>query len=239
MLLLALWGMVCAQEAGLSNVGITCLDGKKRALGIYVPPQISATTPAPLFFWLHGGTTRMDEDRGAEAVTFFRNQALKAGIICAAPSAQRGATWFDAIGYDNILKSFAYMLSRYKIDPEKIFIGGSSDGATACYLLAMRGSLAQAKGFVVCSGFPGILNQLGVKFEPRLCAQYSWYIIHTGKDVLYPLPQVEQAVAEMKKAGARVVFKKYPNLPHGLEYADAEKPLILKWMLKNKRNGKP
>jgi acetyl esterase/lipase len=221
-----------ALEKGYSSVMLPCLDGRKRALGIYSPPAYSQKKPLPLFIWLHGGVNRVEKNRGAEAVSFFAKEAKKGGIICAAPSGERGATWFDEVGYDHIQKSIEYVLTHYKIDSTRIFIGGSSDGATACYLLAMKMSFPKVKGFVICSGFPGILPQLGVPFDLRICSKYSWYIIHTGKDRLYPLLQVEEYVNKMKLTGTSVVFKEYPDLPHGLDYADKERPLILEWMMK-------
>jgi acetyl esterase/lipase len=124
------------------------------------------------------------------------------------------------------------MMDHFSVDTNNLFLGGSSDGGTACYLLAMKSIRPRIKGFVIGSGFPGILQQLGVVFDPAVCRQYSWYIIHTGKDRLYPLDQVQKYVAAMKRAGASVVFKQYPDLPHGLDYAEQEKPLILNWMKK-------
>jgi len=225
-----------AAAGRLTAVMLPGLDGKARALGIFVPSAYNPKHPAPLFLWLHGGTNGIESNRGAGAVSFFADQADKAGILCAAPSAERGATWFDPVGYGAIINSVEYMKAHYAVDPGRIFVGGSSDGATACYVLAMRNAVPSARGFVVCSGYPYLLDRLGIGFDPKQCAKYSWYIIHTGKDHLFPLADIEQAASAIRAAGGRVVFHKYPDLPHGLEYAEKEKPQILKWM---QRRGNP
>lgn len=219
-----------AAAGQLAAVMLPGLDGKPRALGVFVPTSYDSKHPAPLFLWLHGGTNGTEPNRGAGAVSFFADQAEKAGILCAAPSAERGATWFDPVGYGAIVNSLEYMKTHYSVDQNRIFAGGSSDGATACYILAMRNTVPKARGFVVCSGYPYLLDRLGIGFDPRQCAKYPWYIVHTGKDHLFPLVDVERAVSAIVAAGGNVVFHKYPGLPHGLEYADKEKPQVLKWM---------
>lgn len=220
-----------AKPRGQFNVSIKCLDGKRRALGIYMPPTYKKGTPAPLLVWLHGGVNTRMKDRGADAVTFFMNQAKSNGILCAAPSAEKGATWFDQVGFDNIVKSIRYMVRHFSVDTNRIFIAGSSDGGTACYLIAMRNIRPRVKGFIVCSGFPLVLTKMGIQPNYSLYARHDWYIIHTGEDELYPLNVVQDHVKKMKKGGASVEFKEYPYLGHGLDYAENEKPLMLKWIL--------
>jgi acetyl esterase/lipase len=232
LLVILCFGFCPAEEPQVSRIAIPCLDGQSRVLGVYIPNKYSSKKPAPLFLWLHGGVNRPEKERGAEAVLFFSKEAEKAGIICAAPSGERGATWFDPVGYNNILSSLRYMLSNYSIDTTKIFIGGSSDGGTACYLLAMRRDVPQVNGFVICSGFPGVLEHSGIQFDVEKCKRHRWYIVHTGKDHLYPLDAVGRYISAMKKAGVSVIFRQYPLLPHGLDYADEERPLILKWIMK-------
>ncbi len=230
-LLLMLASLALAKQT--TSVMLPGLDGKARALGIFVPSGYNGKKAAPLFVWLHGGTNRPEPDRGAGAVSFFADQAEKAGILCAAPSAQRGATWFDPVGFAAILNAVQYMKSHYAVDNNRIFVAGSSDGATACYLLAQRAPpQLNAAGFVVCSGYPYLLDRLGVNFDPKACARFRWFIVHSGKDHLYPLVDVRKAVAALRAAGGPVVFHQYPDLPHGLDYAQTEKPLILKWILK-------
>jgi predicted esterase len=90
------------------------------------------------------------------------------------------------------------------------------------------------KGFIVLSCHPGVAEAMGYKFNPEKLAEYPWYAVSNGRDRLYPLDQVKPYYKRLKKAGARIVARIYPDLDHGLGFGDREKPEIVKWILNKK-----
>ncbi len=227
--LLVVPNKLIAKEGTFKAVPLKCIDGKYRQLGIYIPKNYNKKYSVPLFVWLHGGVNGTTPNRGVGAVSFLSKQADKGNFICIAPSGEHNATWFDPVGFNHIIDGIRYAIQKYSIDTSKIFVGGSSDGGTACYLLATRNIKPHIKGFVVCSGYIGILKQLN--FPIRNLISYSWYIIHTGKDRLFPMYITKQYVGKMEKTGIDITFHPYPDLPHGLDYAQKEKPKILNWIM--------
>ena len=105
-------------------------------MAVYIPTKTNFKEKYPLFLWLHGGVNTLKEDKGLETITFFLDMAEENNIIVIAPSGQRGATWFDNIGLNNIIQSLEKAKESFPVDTANITLGGVSDGATACYIIA-------------------------------------------------------------------------------------------------------
>ena len=137
---------------GLSPLGL----GQERDGVLLVPEGYSADTPAPLFVALHGA--------GGEARNWsnYYIQAESRGMILLAPDS-RAATWDlirggfgpDVVFLDQALR---HTFARCRIDPERIALGGLSDGATYALSLGVSNGdlfshlVAYSPGFMTVSG---------------------------------------------------------------------------------------
>src|SRR5919202_4108836 len=115
-----------ASPVGLRTLGLAA----RRDGYLYVPASYGAERPAPLVLLLHGAS----ED-ARDGLALLRAQADAAGIILLAP-ASREYTWDmissrrfgpDVAGIDRALEQ---TFSGYAVDPDRVAVGGYSDGAS-------------------------------------------------------------------------------------------------------------
>lgn len=122
-------------------------DGMERTYFVHVPESYSPSAPAPLLILLHGGGGLA---RRMLAFTGFAPLAEKHGIVILAPAGV-DRHWNDGrikTGYrahdDNvndvefIAAAIKKMESDYKIDPNRIFVTGISNGAMMSYRLGLE-----------------------------------------------------------------------------------------------------
>jgi predicted esterase len=223
---------------GQDTVFLKGTDGKKRALGLHVPVDYTPVKPVPLLIWLHGGVHGTRQHRGAEVAHYFARESDSCYFIFAAVSGEQGATWFDETGIKNILESLEYIRSHYNIDDDRVFLAGVSDGGSACYV---SGSLYPDNfaGYIVCSGSPGLARVLGLPFLPVNMKLRKWFVIHGGRDRLYPGEAVQPVIEGLAGQGVAVQFHYYENLGHGLDYMPMEKPHVLRFIREARRDPCP
>lgn len=120
--------------------------GIKREFTIYVPKKYSAISPVPLLFNLHGYTSNASEQMWYGD---FRNIADTAGFIIVHPQGSKyhdtthwntgGWTPLSTVDDLEFLDSLIYyMVTKFKIDPKRIYSAGMSNGGEMSYLLACK-----------------------------------------------------------------------------------------------------
>lgn len=185
-----------APPFGQSPLGISG-DGRDGVL--YVPKSYRESTPVPLLIMLHGFAGWADEMKSTFAL------AEEFGVVVIAPES-RALTWGQAApGFDPDVKfiSAAYrkVTRAINVDPERVALGGRSDGAG--YALSM--GLAYGDIFnhvIVFSG--GMMNPIRRKGMPRV------FIAHGTRDMQMPVELTGREYAETLKAeGYDVTYREY------------------------------
>jgi polyhydroxybutyrate depolymerase len=110
---------------------------------IHIPQSYDGNSPTPLVISLHGYTGNA---RSSEQVTEFTEKSDKEGFIAVYPEGI-GQSWngpyccgeayssnVDDIGF--IRKLISRLEQEYKIDPDRIYVAGFSNGAIMAYRLA-------------------------------------------------------------------------------------------------------
>jgi phospholipase/carboxylesterase len=175
--------------------------GAARDSHLYVPASYRAERPAPLVLLLHGAGGRARQGLG-----LLRSLAEAAGLLLLAP-ASRDRTWDllvdrrygpDAAMIDRALE---HMFSRYAIDPERLAIGGFSDGASYALSLGISNGdlfthvLAFSPGFVAPAGRPG---------SPRI------FVSHGVRDGVLPIDRCSRRIVpELERGGYDVLFREF------------------------------
>jgi phospholipase/carboxylesterase len=177
-------------EAGLADVYL------------YVPAGYRDETPSPLVLLLHGA----GED-ARDGLAQLREQADEMGLILLAPGS-RGPTW-DLIlnrgryGPDvaAIDRALGYAFSRCTVDPERVGVGGYSDGAS--YALA----LGLANGYLfshVLAFSPGFLAPTGQTGSPRV------FVSHGTRDGWLPIDSCSRRIVpRLQRAGYKVRYREF------------------------------
>jgi predicted esterase len=176
------------------------LNAKKEML-LYVPLGYSPEQPAPLAVMLHGagGTA-------GHGLDIIRSRADEYGIIILAP-ASADYSW-DIIAGENfgpdvvlIDAALDHVFTRYHIDPQRIAVGGFSDGAS--YALCI--GLTNADLFTHVLAFsPGFYYTLEEHGAPGV------FISHGTTDHVLPIgPCSRRIVPKLTSRGLHPVYREF------------------------------
>ncbi len=186
-----------AAPVGLRSLGLTATrDGY-----IYVPATYRPKGTASLTLLLHGA----GED-ARDGLALLRAQADAAGLILLAPTS-REYTWDllvgrrygpDLFGIDRALE---HTFSNYGVDPERVAVGGYSDGAS--YALSL--GIANGDLFTHALAFsPGFLAPPGREGSPRI------FVSHGTLDGWLPIDRCSRRIVpQLEGAGYEVRYREF------------------------------
>jgi phospholipase/carboxylesterase len=192
------------KPAGAASVGLRALgsDARPTESYLYVPAGYRAENPAPLVLLLHGA----GED-ARDGLAQLRGQADEAGIVLIACSS-RGPTWDLVLSRGHYGPDIATIdltlgdvFSRYAIDPERVAVGGYSDGAS--YALSL--GLANGDLFSHVLAFsPGFLAPAGQRGSPRI------FVSHGSQDGWLPIDSCSRRIVpQLERAGYEVRYREF------------------------------
>lgn len=175
--------------------------GSRRDSYLYAPRGCDPSTPAPLVLLLHGAG-----GHAHHGLDLLRHLADEHGMILLAP-ASLGPTWdvivSRAYGPDVRLADSAleHAFGHYAVDPERIAVGGFSDGAS--YALSL--GLANGELFRHVIAFsPGFIAPLHPRGRPRV------FISHGIHDEVLPVdPCSRRIVPRLREAGYPVRYEEF------------------------------
>jgi dienelactone hydrolase len=200
-------------------------DGLEHDFAFVVPRDYDPSRPYQVRFHLHGGIARA---RPA-AVNRIRVDALPSGVeeIQVFPNGWVRALWWSATQVDNLARILDRLKRTYNIDENRVYLTGASDGGTGAYYVAFRDPTAWAS-FLPLLGNMLVLGTPSVRADgeiyPGNAVNRPIYVVNTGRDRLYPAHVVELYVDHLRKLGASVVFRVYPELDHSTEWWPNERP---------------
>jgi phospholipase/carboxylesterase len=171
-----------------------------------VPAAYRPDRPAPLVVLLHGAGG--DAENG---LSVLRRRADDAGLILLAP-ASRGPTWdviLDGFGPDvaALDRALGSAFGRYAIDPDRLAVGGFSDGASYALSLGLtNGDLITH----VIAFSPGFMAPVRRRGQPRL------FLSHGTDDRVLPIePCSRRIVPQVRRAGYDVTYREFDG-PHAV-----------------------
>jgi predicted esterase len=191
--------------AGASPVGLRTLGSDHAGSSegyLYVPAGYRTETPASLVLLLHGA----GED-ARDGLAQLRGQADEAGIILLALSS-RGPTWDSILNRGRhgsdiaaIDRALEHTFSRCAVDPERVAVGGYSDGAS--YALSL--GIANGDLFSHVLAFsPGFLAPTGQRGSPRI------FVSHGAHDAWLPIDSCSRRIVpQLEQAGYEVRYREF------------------------------
>ena len=190
---------VAAAPLGLQVLGF---DAGTTDVYLYVPAGYRTKDPAPLVLLLHGA----GED-ARDGLAQLRGQADEVGIILLALSS-RGPTWDSILGHGRygadivaIDGALEHTFSRCAVDPQRVGVGGYSDGAS--YALSL--GLANGDLFSHVLAFsPGFLAPTGQTGSPRI------FVSHGTQDRWLPIDSCSRRIVpQLERAGYEVRYREF------------------------------
>jgi phospholipase/carboxylesterase len=193
-----------APSAGPAPVGLRPLGLAARDGYLYVPAGYRAGRSSPLVVLLHGA----GED-ARDGLAQLREQADRAGLILLS-LASRGPTWDfvmggygpDVAAIDAALES---TFSSYAVDPERVAVGGYSDGASYGLSLGITNGDLFTHVLAFSPGFMAPAGQLG---SPRI------FVSHGTRDGWLPIDRCSRRIVpQLERAGYDVLYREFEG-PH-------------------------
>lgn len=212
-----------------------CIDGISRPYYLYIPESYNFLKKSPLIVYLHGGVGReeiIDDEDFREYINEnpFVELAEKNNYILLFPTGQIDALWWDSVGVANILTQIYTTKKYFNIDDNKVFMTGFSDGASGSFFFAMCHPTTFT-GFIPLNGHPGVGSiDGGIHTYFINLFNSPLHVINTDLDPLYPGYKIKDMLDVAINAGADLIYKIYIGICHSFDYAEAEMPIIEKFI---------
>lgn len=200
-------------------------DGVEHEYAFVVPKHYDASRPYQVRFYLHGGIARA---RPAP-VNRIRRDVLpsSADEIQVYPNGWVRALWWSETQVENLARILDRLKRTYNIDENRVYLTGTSDGGTGVYFMAFKDPTPWAS-FLPLMGNMVVLGTPSVRAEgeiyPGNAVNKPLYVVNTGRDHLYPAHVMQLYVDHLRKLGAPVVFRVYPQLDHSTAWWPDERP---------------
>jgi phospholipase/carboxylesterase len=205
--------------AGLRPLGL----GSPRDGSIYIPQTYSPSRPSPLLVLLHGaGHDSKEWSQGPLGDLFD-----KGAFVVVMPDSRR-TTWdmmYGDYGADVrfIDRALSLAFSECRIDPERVSLGGFSDGAT--YALSL--GITNANLFKSIVAFsPGTVRPAAKTGKPKI------FITHGTKDTVLPVEVTSREIVEaLREKEYPVTYEEFDG-PHTIPRERAERAIA--WLTTGK-----
>jgi predicted esterase len=187
------------------------LEASRDAL-LHVPPGLSPERPAGLVVLLHGAG-----GDAAGGLSLLRPFADARGLLLLAPASRR-ATWDGVRGrygpdVEVVDRALDRVFGSIAVDPDRIAIGGFSDGAS--YALGLGLANGDLFGHVVAFS-PGFVPPAPRVGEPAV------FVSHGDDDAVLPIGSTSRRIVPaLREDGYRVTYEEFDG-PHTVPLAVAE-----------------
>jgi polyhydroxybutyrate depolymerase len=187
------------------------VGGDTREYRLVVPKSVDLTKPAPLVVAFHG--MLIDSKDVMPKYTKLSETAEKHKFLIAYPNAidkswgllpdkvEKDLAFFDAL--------LAKVSADYKIDPDRVYVLGMSNGGYFAHLVGKERSKTIA-AVASHSGPLGLQTLGGIKAERK----FPVMIIHGDKDRIMPVAWARDNRDRYTKEGHEVKYVEVPGLDH-------------------------
>ncbi len=180
------------------------VDGTGQPFKIMVPTDYDPAQPTPLWMAMHGYTgDHLNHSAGMQAHPGFFEVAVLGRA--------RGG-WYVGLSQADVLHVLDYVEAHWRIDPDRIHLGGGSMGGGATFKLGARFPHRFASGQITC----GYVNQ-----EPLANLRtFPIYALHSDDDPVVPILESRGPLAELRRLGGEVIYDETTGYGHAVwDYA--------------------
>jgi polyhydroxybutyrate depolymerase len=182
-----------------------------REYRLFAPKTVDLAKPAPLVVAFHG--MLIDSKDVMPQYTKLNETAEKRGFIIAYPNAIENSWGIAPEKVKNDLAFFDALLRKlsatYKIDPDRVYVVGMSNGGYFAHLVGKERSRTVA-AVASHSGPLGLQTLLGVNAERK----FPVLIIHGALDRLFPVWIARENRDKYKREGHEVKYVELKNVGH-------------------------
>jgi predicted peptidase len=200
---------------------------------LYLPPGYRRSTKLPLIVFLHGYERRVDKehwelDDGLGPVIASR---IRSGnpveFFALFPKSDSGSWHATSGGGQLLMKLVGYVMDRYPVDADRVYLTGVSEGGSGVWSLATKYPDRWA-AIAPIGGCPELASAAAVCGIPCWCFQ-------GGLERQVDLVQVQQMMDALRKAGAQPRYTQYPGRRHNISIAPFTDAQFFDWLLAQRR----
>jgi len=218
------------QPVGLLPGGQGSVRDRTYPYSLSIPHSYEPTRDYPLVVCLHGaGFT-------GEAYLDRWKTRLGEGYILACPTYPAGA-WFTRRAEELVLATIRTVQQRYRIDSNRIFLSGMSNGGIGAWLIGMHHAPLFAGLAPMASGIDDVLFPFleNLRTTPV-------YIIHGSQDQVMPVDLSRKLAGELKHMGYPFIYREHDRthpMAGGHFFPREELPELVKWFDVQRRTATP
>jgi len=194
---------------------------------LYLPPKYGDSKEKwPLMLFLHGAGEK-GPDLNKVTVHGPPKLVAKEGktfpFVIVSPQCPEERGWTDELQLEALDGLLNDVVSRYRVDKDRIYVTGLSMGGFATWALAFRYPDRFAALAPICGrGNPAKVDR--IKHVPV-------WVFHGAKDGLVPLRDSQVMVDALKQLGGNVKFTVYPEADHDSWTETYNNPAFYEWLL--------
>ncbi|CAI4032363.1 hypothetical protein DNFV4_02793 [Nitrospira tepida] len=206
------------------------VGGRPYSFALSVPENYQPSSDYGLVICLHGaGFT-------GEAYLDRWKPRLGDEYILACPTYGRGA-WWNRSAEELVLATIRAVWSRYRIDRNRVFLTGMSNGGIGAWIIGMHHADLFAGLAPMASGIDDVLYPFlsNLRTTPV-------YIIHGSQDEVMPVRLSRELAAELTKLGYDFVYREHDRthpMAGGHFFPREELPALVDWMNRQRRRVLP
>jgi dienelactone hydrolase len=213
-----------AAPVGLQPSQPVTVLGQTSRYGLYVPPSYSPDKAYALVLCLHGAGFTGD------AYLERWHTRLGDGYILACPTYLQGA-WWTRRGEELVLATLRAVQAHYRIDPDRIFLTGMSNGGIGTYLIGSHHA----------DLFAGLADTVLLPFLENL-ANTPLYLIHGRQDQVMPVELSRTIAQELTRLGYTFHYQEHDRvhpMAGGHFFPREELPALVRWFDGQRRTALP
>jgi len=198
--------------------------------GLYVPPSYRPTKEYALVICLHGaGFT------GDSYLERWQTR-LGDGYVLACPTLMQG-TWWTRTAEELVLATIQEVKGRYRIDPDRIFLTGMSNGGIGTYIIGAHHASQLAGVAPMAGGLDSVLMPFLENFRHT-----PVYIIHGRQDQVMPVELSQSVDRELSRLKYPHVYREHDRthpMAGGHFFPREELPELIAWFDRQRRDPVP
>lgn len=204
--------------------------GRNLTYALSVPVSYQANSDYPLVICLHGA--------GFTGESYLDRWESRLGeqYILACPTLLEG-TWWTRTAEELVLATIGSVRSRYRIDPDRIFLTGMSNGGIGTYLIGAHHASLFAGLAPMASGLDDVL----FPFLENL-SHTPLYLIHGARDQVMPVELSRTMAQELSRLGIAFVYREHDRvhpMAGGHFFPREELPQLVTWFGSQRREAFP
>jgi predicted peptidase len=200
---------------------------KKYNYLLYKPENYSASDKGyPLVIYLHGASCRGHDINKIKVygLPYLIDHGYTYDFIIASPQCPPDKSWISDNWFEPFYKE---IISKYRIDTNRIYLTGISLGGYGTWQLAMKYPDKFAAVVPMCGGYYNYKEICKIKDIPV-------WAFHGAKDNIVDISETERLVEELRKCSGDIKYTRLKDKGHDLTYLFKDQE-IYKWMLKHKK----